>query len=253
MLFLDVEATGTDPAQDCILELALLDAEPDGDGGFIHQRIRVQRYDPGVPIPEKAIAVHGIGPEDLAGAPPFREDAPQVQEIVDGETLCAFNGRTYDTLILDAELQRAGQPGIDLEEVVEIDPYRVWKAVEPRSLEGAVRRYLGREHDGAHAADADTEVLPDLLSAMLQEHDLTLQEAVDLSRPDHEVDRAGRFRLREDGTVVFTFGAHRKEPVEEHPDYLDWMLREDFPGETKETIHRLREAGFRWPPEGSFR
>lgn len=48
-----------------------------------------------------------------------------------------------------------------------------------------MRRYLGRDHDGAHAADADTEVLPDLLSAMLQEHGLTLREAVALSRPDH--------------------------------------------------------------------
>lgn len=174
MIFLDVEATGTAPLADRILELALLEAEPDGEGGFTTEAIRVRRYDPGVPIPEEAIAAHGIRPEDVADAPPFREDAPQVQEIVEGETLCAFNGRTYDTLILDAELGRAGQPGIDLEEVVEIDPFRVWRAVEPRSLKGAVRRYLGWKHDGAHAADADAEVLPDVLAAMLQEHDMTL-------------------------------------------------------------------------------
>lgn len=33
MIFLDVEATGTDLAQDRILERALLEAEPDGEGG----------------------------------------------------------------------------------------------------------------------------------------------------------------------------------------------------------------------------
>lgn len=48
--------------------------------------------------------------------------------------------------------------------------------------------------------------------------------------------------------VVFAFSQHEGEPIGEHPDYLDWMLREDFPRETKETIRRLRAAGFRWPP-----
>lgn len=87
---------------------------------------------------------------------------------------------------------------------------------------------------------------------MLKEHGLTLQEAVALSRPDHEVDRAGKLHRREDGTVVFAFGSHRRDPVEAHPDCLDWMLRKDFPRETKDAIRRLRETGFRWPPRQRF-
>lgn len=84
---------------------------------------------------------------------------------------------------------------------------------------------------------------------MFDDHSLTLQTTTELSLPDHEGDRAGRFVLREDGTVVFAFGAHRGEPVEAHRDHLDWMLRKDFPPETKETIRRLRDPGIRWPPE----
>lgn len=71
MIFLDVEATGTDPLRDRMVELALLEAETDGEGAFTTEAIRVRRYDPGVPIPEEAIALHGIRPEDLADAPPF--------------------------------------------------------------------------------------------------------------------------------------------------------------------------------------
>lgn len=134
MLFLDIEATGTDPHRDRILELAFLEAEPDGDGGFRRQGIRVRRYDPGVPSPEDAIEVHGIRTEDAAGAPAVAEDAARVQAIVEGEVLCAYNGRRFDTLILDAELRWAGQPGLDLGEAVEIDPYRVWRAGEPLTL-----------------------------------------------------------------------------------------------------------------------
>lgn len=58
---------------------------------------------------------------------------------------------------------------------------------------------------------------------MLDQHGLMLQEAAPTSQPDHRVKRPEKLRLRE-----------------------------DFPPEAKETIRWLREAGFRWPPEGSF-
>lgn len=138
-----------DPIADRIVELGLLEAEHHGDG-FTTEGIRVQRYNPSVPITEGAIDVHGIRPENVTDAPAFAEDAAQVQMIVEGEVLCGYNTRSFDALLLDAELERASQPGIDLSEVVESDPYRLWKAVELRSLEGAVR-CTGERLDPGHA------------------------------------------------------------------------------------------------------
>ena len=43
--------------------------------------------------------------------------------------------------------------------------------------------------------------------------------------------------------MVFDFGRHAGEPVSEHPDYVDWMLRADFPEETKRILRALRANG----------
>lgn len=241
MLYFDIEATGTDPERDRIVELAVLPSESQDEP-------YVQRFNPGVPIPPAATAVHGITDGEVAGCPPFDMEAERVQRMFEGEVLCGFNIRKYDTLLLDAELRRAGQPGFDLARVQEVDLYRVWREMEPRSLASAVRRYLGREHEGAHSALGDARVLIPLLEAMREAHGLGREDLLRASRKPDEVDRAGRFRIR-DGEVVFTFGVHEGELLREHPDYLDWMLRRDFPEDTKRAIRRLRNRDFR--PEGT--
>lgn len=206
--------------------------------------VYLQRFDPGRPIPPEATAVHGITDEDVEGEPRFEDRAGEIQRMFRDEVLCGYNIRRYDTLILDAELRRAGQPGLDLGQVREVDLYRVWREVEPRSLASAVRRYLGRDHDGAHTAEADAGVLPPLMRAMARVHGLDMGDLLRLSRKPDEVDRARRLRVQ-DGEVVFNFGLHEGEPIRDHEDYLDWMLSRDFPEETKERIRRLRDRGYR--------
>ncbi len=53
----------------------------------------------------------------------------------------------------------------------------------------------------------------------------------------------GRGRNRRGGEAVFSFGKHAGSPLREvaetAPDYLDWMLGEDFP---EETLAILRDA-----------
>ena len=63
--FLDLETTGLNRSEDRIVELALLILYPDG-------RVvdRVRRFNPGIPIPAEASAVHGIGDADVAGEEP---------------------------------------------------------------------------------------------------------------------------------------------------------------------------------------
>ncbi len=251
-LHFDLETTGLDPDAARIVELAAVDDDEAGPAqtelGFGREPTWLRRYRPDVPIPEEAARVHGITDRDVADAPRFADEAAEVQRLFEGRVLCGYNLRAYDTPLLDAELRRAGQPGLDLEAVREIDLYRVWARLSPtegrgrRTLEAAVARYLGRTLVDAHAAAADTLVLPELLAAMRDEHGLSPEEMVELSVAPDEVDRAGKLR-REGGEVVFAFGRHAGEPVTERRDYVDWILGADFPSETKRILRRLVEEG----------
>ena len=235
--FFDLETTGTDPHTDRVVEIAVLLAEPHAG------RWRVlSRWDslvhPGRFIPEEATAVHGISDDDVEDAPPFEDLAERVQREVRGAALVGFNIRSFDTVLLDRELVLAGSEGLPRDEwdrldVVEVDLFQVWRRSEPRTLAEALRRFADVDlGDAAHRAAEDTEHLPDLVVGMGREFALDLGEMADLSRPEWEVDRAGKFR-REDGEVVFNFGKFKGQPVRDAPDYVQWMLGSDFDPETK--------------------
>ncbi len=241
ILFYDLETTGLDPDSSRIVELAAVEG-PEARPAYLG------RFDPGVPIPLEASRVHGITDEAVRGERRFEEAAAELQRLFEGRVLCGYNIRRFDTPLLDAELRRAGQPGFDLGEVLEIDLYRVWSALEPAGWPGgmtlgaAVVRFLGRPHREAHASEGDTAVLPALLEALCAEHGLVDSDLLELSAPPWEVDRAGKLR-RTAEAVVFDFGRHAGEPVAKHPDYVDWMLRADFSEETKRILRALREGG----------
>jgi len=240
MFAVDLEATGLDPHEDRIVELAIVRAE---DGMVVLH----ERFHPGRPIPPAATAVHGISDADVAHSDPFSVHASRVQKMLDGAVLLGFNSRRYDTVMIDAELRRAGEPGLDLARMREIDLLRVWTLSERRTLERAVQQFLGHGHEGAHSALSDAEALVPLARAMKRAWGLEDHDLLDLSSPRGEVDRSRRLRLDDRGRVVFNFGKHAGEPVREQPEYLDWMLKSDFPPDTLEALRHLRQNGWRWP------
>ena len=239
LLAIDLEATGLDPHHDRIVELAIVRAN---DGLVLMH----ERYHPGIPIPPRATAVHGISDADVAHCDAFATRAGHVQAILKDAVLVGYNCRRFDTVLVDAELRRAGEAGLDLATVQEIDLLRVWAESERRTLELAVQRFLGHAHHGAHGALNDAEVLVPLLQAMKRAWGLEHHDMLDLSRPPGEVDRSRRLRLDRNGRVVFNFGKHSGEPIDEHPDYLEWMLASDFPADTRQAILRLKENDGRW-------
>lgn len=247
VLAFDLETTGTDPAEDRIVEIAYSVIRLP-----IYGRPQVQRdrYNPGRPIPKEATSVHGITDEDVAGKPQFRQDARYFQEKVDeAEYLLSYNGRAFDVPLLHAELRRAGQAGVDLEEQKEVDLYRVWQTLEPRTLSGAVARFASHEDHEPHDAGSDVDVLLPVLWGMIDcyESDLNdgsdtyLTRLADLSVPDHEVDRSGKL-IETDGEIRFAFGKHRGEPVREHPEYAEWVLSADFPADTKRAVRECLDG-----------
>lgn len=232
LVYYDLETTDNDPATARIVQAAFV-AE---DGSVLFESL----VHPGGPIPPESIRIHGITDERVADAPSFDEIAERVQRVVEGVVLVGYNSKRFDAPVLDAELRRAGQPGLDLADVEEIDVFRVWQAAEPRTLSGAVRHFLDQDHGAAHDAAADALATRAVLEVLARKHGLAREDLLALTRPSWEVDRAGKFRRDEQtGEVRFAFGKLSGEPAAAHPDYLRWMLRQDFPGGTKAVVERL--------------
>ena len=59
------------------------------------------------------------------------------------------------------------------------------------------------------------------------------------------VDLAGRIVRNKQDVEVFNFGKHKGRPVKEvferEPSYFDWMMKGDFPRQTKQVIDRLNK------------
>ena len=240
----DLETTGVDPGTDRIVEISILRVEPDGS-----RVTRTRRINPGRPIPEGATAVHGIRDEDVADAPSFRQIAKGLAETLEGADLAGFNVARFDIPLLDREFRDSGfDLGLDKRRIV--DAMTIFHRMEPRDLSAATRFYLGREHSGAHEAEADVAASFEILEAQLERYD-DLPQTVDaldawLRRiPENAADQSGKF-VHEDGRVVFNFGKHKGKLLAEvaasAPDYLQWILGSDFPDDAKRFVREALNA-----------
>lgn len=229
LVFLDLETTGLDFARDRIVELAVLRLSPGGD---VSERVR--RFNPGVPIPPEASAVHGIRDEDVVDEPPFSRVARSLADLLEPCDLAGFNIRRFDLPMLLAEFRRAGIR-FDVQDRRVIDVQMIFHRQEPRDLSAAARFYLGESHEEAHTALGDIRTTARVLSAQLQRYaelprDMGgLHDYCDEVRPfETEVDR---WFEDPSGRVLFRRGKYRGRTLDEvaleAPDYLEWMLRAD--------------------------
>jgi len=112
-----------------------------------------------------------------------------------------------------------------------IDVMQIYHRHEPRDLAAAVRLYLGREPEGGHRGLADAFATAAVLDRQLARYPDLPRNVADLHSCLTKVDLAGRLR-REDGQLVIAFGKHRGRPLAEvvasDPDYLRWLLTQDF-------------------------
>jgi DNA polymerase III subunit epsilon len=227
LAFFDLETTGLRTGVDRIIELALIRLSPGGD---VFERVR--RFNPGVPIPPEATAVHGITDADVADEPPFSSFARSLADLLDPCDLAGFNIRRFDLPMLLSEFGRAGV-SFDPRARRIVDVQQIFHREEPRDLSAAARFYLGRELEDAHSALADIRATAAVLGAQLDRYahlprDMAgLDAYCDEVRPfETEVDRW--FESSEGEGLRFRKGKHRGRPLaavaSEAPDYLRWML-----------------------------
>lgn len=245
LVAIDIESTGTDPVKDRIVEFAVVVLHPDGA-----RAEWAQRFNPEMPIPPAATAVHGISDADVADCPLFRACAPRIAAGLKGKDLAGYNLRRLDLPMLDEELRRSGMK-VDLTGVQVVDCFGIFSKKEPRKLEDAVRRYCHRAHEGAHGALADATATLDVLLGEMKEYPdldaMPLDQIAAFSQISEQryADLAGKLYFDADGDVCYAFGKHKDRKVKEEPGYAEWMISRDFPGSTCEVLGTVLEDLYR--------
>ena len=253
IVFIDLETTGTNPASDRIIEIALLKALP---GGVTENKS--WRVNPGIPIPESSTAIHGINDSDIANSPSFKEIAPLIISFIDNADIGGYNSTRFDVPLLIEECLRNGFD-FDLKNRKLIDAQHIFYLMEPRNLSAAYRFYCQKELQGAHGALADVRATYEVLLAQIEKYkdvEITsktgeksapiqnnIQVLSSIMQDNKMIDLVGRIVLNDKGVEVFNFGKYKDKSVEEvfkkEPSYYHWMMQGDFTQYTKKIITQI--------------
>ncbi|MCN9242856.1 3'-5' exonuclease [Streptomyces sp. RY43-2] len=175
----DLETTGTDPFEARIVTGAVIEVEDGRPRGR-----REWLADPGVTIPDEAVAVHGISNERATteGSPADRVADALAEVLVGywktGVPVVAYNA-AFDLTLLSAELRRHGLPSLrdrlgGTDPAPVIDPYTIDRWADryrrgKRTLEAVCAEY-GVEWEKAHDAGADALAAARLAGAIARRH-----------------------------------------------------------------------------------
>ncbi|MCG1035585.1 3'-5' exonuclease [Polaribacter sargassicola] len=242
IIFFDLETTGTNIATDKIVEISILKVFPNGN-----KESKTWLVNPEMKIPQASIDVHGITNEKVAAEPTFKELAPKVNEMIADSDLAGFNSNRFDIPLLAEELMRAGID-FDMKNRKAIDVQVIFHKKEQRTLSAGYQFYCGKELEGAHGAEADTNATYEILLAQLDKYDdieNTVDALSEYSTHGERADFAGFILMNDKKQEIFSFGKYKGRTVEEvfkeNPGYNNWMQNADFPLYTKKVLREIKE------------
>lgn len=241
LVIFDLETTGVSITQDRIVEISYIRVEPNGN-----EESKTLRINPGMHIPEEASKVHGIFDEDVKDCPSFKDVAQTLANTFKGCDFAGYNSNHFDLPLLAEEMIRANVV-FDLSNARFVDVQTIFHKMEPRNLIAAYKFYCDKNLEDAHSACADTRATYEVLKAQLDRYGDELQNDVEFlssySSHNRNVDLAGRLVRNDEGVVVFNFGQHKGESVEEvltkTPQYYDWIQNRDFAEDTKNVLREI--------------
>lgn len=239
LAFIDLETTGVNISADRIVEIAIVKISPDGS-----RLTKRKLINPLMPIPAGATAVHGISDEMVAQAPSFKQVANELKQFLDHCDIGGYNSNRFDIPLLLEEFLRAGI-AFDMDGRKLVDAQKVFHQMEQRTLTAAYKFYCNKTLEGAHSAEQDALATWEVLDAQVARYPQmgnTVEEIVKFTGEDDIVDFARRL-VKENGVEIFNFGKHKGKPVvqvlKEEPQYYDWMMKGDFPMNTKQKLTEI--------------
>jgi len=243
--FIDIETTGINVSTDRIVEISVLKISPGKKEEWMSTRVN-----PGMPIPPKSTAIHGITDKDVENAPAFKEIAKNLAAFLEGTDLAGYNAIKFDIPVIAEEFLRVN---IDFDFLKRkyVDVQVIFHKKEQRTLSAAYLFYCNKPLENAHSSRADTEATFEVLKAQLdryQDLENDVEKLADFSSFNSNVDFAGRIIYDENGIEVFNFGKHKGKSVEavfkEEPSYYSWMMNGDFPLYTKKILTEIKLRSF---------
>jgi DNA polymerase-3 subunit epsilon len=246
----DIESTGINRKADRIIDLAIVKILPKGN-----TEEHTFRFDPEMPIPPEATAIHGIRNEDVKGCPTFKQLAGEIFHILQDCDLGGYNVLGFDIPMLCEEFTRAGYTFVTDGRRV-FDAQRVFHKREPRDLTAALKFYCSEMHLGAHGALEDVLATIRVMEGQYQRYsdlpcDLDALDAYCNPRDPSWVDRSGRLKWQ-CGEVVVNFGKKQgqkvRDIIRDEPSFIQWMLKNDFPKDTKEILQNALKGTYPPPP-----
>jgi DNA polymerase-3 subunit epsilon len=242
IVFFDLETTGINIGTDRIVEISILKVFPNGN-----KESKTWLVNPEMEIPQNSSDIHGITNEQVVSEPTFKELAPQVSALIAGCDLAGFNSNRFDIPLLAEELMRAGID-FNMNDRKAIDVQVIFHKKEQRTLSAGYQFYCGKELEGAHGAEADTNATYEILLAQLEKYEdigTTVEALSEFSTHGKRADFAGFVLFNEEDQEVFSFGKYKGRTVEEvfkeNPGYNAWMQNADFPLFTKKVLQQIKE------------
>lgn len=240
LAFIDIEATGANVSTDRIVEIAIVKVMPDGA-----RSVKRKLVNPQMPISQVCIDIHGITNDMVKDAPAFKEIAQDVKQFLSGCDIACYNAYRLDVPLLMEEFIRAGVD-FDMKNRKLVDVQKIFHQMEQRTLSAAYKFYCNKTLEGAHGAEQDATATVDILNAQIERYPQlgnTVESVIKALGEDQIIDFARRFAYDEKGVEVFNFGKHKGRPIADvlkaEPQYYDWMMKGDFPQNTKQKLTEL--------------
>lgn len=255
IVFFDIESTGLNVIRDRIVQIAMIKYSAKGKP----PEELTYLVNPGIPIGEEAMAIHGITPKDVARKPLFHQLAQEIYDFIGNADLAGYNSNRFDVPLLMEEFARA-EMEFTIDKRRLIDVQRIFYKMEPRTLSAALRYYCKKEMVNAHDALADVQATIDVFLGQLKMYEgrdyidgdgnvtpnaiqPDIQSLHDFTNDMRYVDATQKMRYDMNGTIVFAFGKYNGQPVSEvinkDKQYYNWILNKEFSSQVKQIIKRI--------------
>jgi DNA polymerase-3 subunit epsilon len=236
IVFFDLEATGTNPQIDRIVEICIAKLMPGGES-----EVKTRRVNPGIPIPAETTQIHGLSDKDVANEPSFSAIAASLNLYLENCDIAGYNIIRFDIPLLCNEFKRAGY-NFSMEGRKIIDAQVIFHKMEPRTLSAAYSFFCGKNLEDAHSAKADVLATVAVLDAELEKYPILprdIDELHDFCNPSDPkwIDSTGKFKWNDNNEAVIAFGKNKgmllKDIASQNPNFLSWMARMDFAEDAK--------------------